>query len=53
MIGTLSSKTGYVGSSFGFALDLAKYPKDRWGKDDIEKATEAAVKRISKFVFNP
>lgn len=50
---TLSSKTGYVGSSFGFALDLAKYPKDRWGKDDIEKATEAAVKRISKFVFNP
>lgn len=49
---TLSSKTGYVGSSFGFALDLAKYPKDCWEKDDIEKATNAAIERISKFVFN-
>lgn len=49
---TLSSKSGYIGSSFGFALDLAKYPKDRWEKDDIEKATESAVKRISKFIFN-
>ena len=49
---TLSSKAGYIGSSFGFALDLAKYPKDRWEKNDIEKATEAAVERISKFVFH-
>lgn len=49
---TLSSKSGYVGSSFGFALDFAKYPKDRWEKDDIEKATEEAVKRISKFIFD-
>lgn len=49
---TLASKTGYVGSCFGFALDLAKSPNDRWGKEDIEKATEAAVKRISKFIFN-
>lgn len=50
--GSLSSKTGYIGSRFGFALDLAKYPKDRWEKDDIEKATNAAIERISKFVFN-
>ncbi len=48
----LSNKSGYVGSSFGFALDLAKCPKDRWEKDDIEQATEEAVKRISKFIFN-
>lgn len=50
-VGPLSSKTGYVGSSFGFALDLAKYPKDRWEKEDIENATNAAIERISKFVF--
>lgn len=50
-VGPLSSKTGYVGSSFGFALNLAKYPKDRWEKEDIENATNAAIERISKFVF--
>lgn len=49
---TLKSRNGYVGSSFGFALDLAKCPKDRWGKDDIAAATEAAARRITNFIFN-
>lgn len=49
---TLKSRNGYVGSSFGFALDLAKWPKDRWEKDDITAATEAAARRITNFIFN-
>ena len=49
---TLQSRNGYVGSSFGFALDLAKWPKDRWDKDDITTATRNAAHRITKFIFN-
>ena len=49
---TLKSRNGYVGSSFGFALDLAKCPKDRWEKDDIAAATEATARRITNFIFN-
>ncbi len=48
---TIQSRNGYVGSSYGFALDLAKWPKDRWEKEDISAATEAAVRRITKFIF--
>lgn len=49
---TVQSRNGYVNSRFGFALDLVKSPKDRWEKEDIEAATEAAAKRITKFIFN-
>lgn len=49
---TLKSRNGYVGSSFGFALDLAKWPKNRWVKEDIIAATDAASRRITKFIFN-
>ena len=49
---TIESRNGYVNSRFGFALDLAKWPKDRWEKTDIEAATEAAARRITKFIFN-
>ena len=49
---TIESRNGYVNSRFGFALDLAKWPKDRWEKQDIEKMTEDASKRITKFIFN-
>lgn len=49
---TLKSHNGYVGSSFGFALDLAKWSKDRWEKDDITTATDDAARRITKFIFN-
>ena len=49
---TLQSRNGYVGSSFGFALDLAKWSKDSWEKDDITTATNSAALRITKFIFN-
>ncbi|MCM1140125.1 MAG: DUF262 domain-containing HNH endonuclease family protein [Muribaculum sp.] len=49
---TIESRNGYVNSRFGFALDLAKWPKERWEKDDITAATEAAARRITKFIFN-
>lgn len=49
---TIQSKRGYRGSSFGMALDLAKYPSDTWGKEDILQSTEQVAKRISNFIFD-
>jgi len=49
---TIQSKRGYLGSSFGMALDLAKYPKDEWGKQDILESTKTIAKRIMAFIFN-
>lgn len=49
---TIQSKRGYLGSSFGMALDLAKYSKDKWGKDDILESTKAVAERITAFIFN-
>lgn len=48
---TVQSKRGYKGSRYGMALDIAKYPKDKWGKKDIEESTIIVAKRIAKFVF--
>ena len=48
----VETKTGYVGSRFGFALDLAKSTKTVWTKEDILEATDKAADRISDFVFN-
>jgi len=48
---TIQSKRGYLGSSFGMALDLAKYPFDKWGKNDIQKSTECVADRITNFIF--
>lgn len=48
----VETKTGYVGSRFGFALDLAKSSKTVWTKEDILEATDKAADRISDFVFN-
>lgn len=42
---------GYKGSRYGMALDLSKYPKDKWGKKDIEDATATVAERIAKFIF--
>lgn len=49
---TVQSKRGYQKSSFGMAIALAQYPKDRWGKEDIEEYTEKAAQRIADFIFN-
>lgn len=48
---TVQSKRGYKGSRYGMALDLSKYPKDKWGKKDIEDATTAVAERIANFIF--
>lgn len=48
---TIQSKRGYKGSRYGMALDLSKYPKDKWGKKDIEVATAIVAERIVKFIF--
>lgn len=48
---TVQSKRGYKGSRYGMALDLSKYPKDKWGKKDIEDATAIVAERIAKFIF--
>lgn len=48
---TVQSKRGYKGSRYGMALDLSKYPKDKWGKKDIEDATATVSERIANFIF--
>lgn len=48
---TIQSKRGYKGSRYGMALELSKYPKDKWGKKDIEDATAIVAERIAKFIF--
>ena len=46
------TKSGYKDSKYAIAQALTTYPKDTWTKDDIETATQKAVKRIVKFIFN-
>lgn len=48
---TIQSKRGYKGSRYGMALDLSKYPRDKWGKKDIEDATATVAERIANFIF--
>lgn len=51
--GTLvQDKKGYLGSSFGLAGALSRYPSDRWTKHDIEAANQKAAQRICNFIFN-
>lgn len=47
----ITSHHGYIGSKYQIAKDLVKYPKDTWIKDDIDKATNKAAKRIADFIF--
>lgn len=49
---TIQSKRGYRNSSYGMALDLVKYPKDTWEKEDIEEATITVTRRIAEFIFD-
>ena len=43
---------GYLDSSFSLATSLAHYGRDVWTKEDIEKARDKAIKRISDFIFS-
>ncbi|HRF40975.1 MAG TPA: DUF262 domain-containing HNH endonuclease family protein [Saprospiraceae bacterium] len=49
---SIISKSGYKDSRYAIALSLTSYPKDTWTKEDIDTATQKAVKRIVKFIFN-
>lgn len=46
------SKSGYKDSKYAIAIALTSYHKDKWEKEDIEQATQKAVKRISDFIFS-
>lgn len=49
---SILSKSGYKDSQYGIANALTNYPKDVWTKDDIDVATDKAIDRILRFVFN-
>ncbi len=49
---SILQKRGYKDSNFPIAQSLISYSKDKWEKDDIDKATQKAAKRIIKFIFN-
>ncbi len=48
---SVKDKAGYKDSSYCIALSLVNYSSDKWGKDDIEKATRKAADRIVAFIF--
>ncbi len=48
---SVKEKRGYKDSVFPIAQSLVAYPDDRWTKDDIDKATDKAAKRIVGFIF--
>lgn len=49
---SIKDKSGYKDSKYAIALALTEYPNDTWTKEDIDKATNKAVERIVKFIFN-
>ena len=48
---SIKDKSGYKKSTYAIAVDLTKYKKTTWDKDDIMAATEKAAKRIVEFIF--
>jgi hypothetical protein len=48
---SIMSKSGYKDSRYAIADALTKYLKNTWGKNDIITATNKAVARIVRFVF--
>ncbi|MFL2120292.1 DUF262 domain-containing protein [Marinilactibacillus psychrotolerans] len=48
---TITSHHGYIGSKYQLAKSLVNYPNDTWTKEDIDKATSKAAKRIADFIF--
>ncbi len=49
---SINSKSGYKDSKYTIAVALTSYHKDTWTKEDIDIATNKAVERIVKFIFN-
>lgn len=48
---TITSHHGYKGSEYKIATALVDYHKDTWTREDIDLATNKAVKRIADFIF--
>ena len=48
---SVRDKRGYKDSAFPIANSLISYPKDKWEKEDIDKATQKAAKRIAEYIF--
>lgn len=48
---SVKNKRGYKDSAFSIAQSLISYPKDKWEKEDIDKATQKAAKRIVEYIF--
>ena len=48
---SVTDKAGYKDSRYNIALALTEYSLDKWGKEDIEKATRKAANRILSFLF--
>jgi len=49
---SINNKSGYKDSRYSIAVALTNYPKEIWTKDDIDAATNKAVERIVKFIFD-
>lgn len=49
---SIIDRRGYKDSAFPIAKSLVIYPKDKWEKEDIDKATEKAAKRIIEYIFS-
>ena len=49
---SIKKKAGYKASNYAIAKALTTYSKDKWEKDDIDKATEKAAARIIEFIFS-
>ena len=49
---SIQEKTGYLNSKYNIAQKLSNYPSDTWTRDDIATATNKAIDRILKFIFN-
>lgn len=49
---SVRDKQGYKDSVFPIAASLVLYPKDKWEKTDIDKATKKAAERIADYIFS-
>lgn len=48
---SINDKSGYKDSRYQIAMALTNYSENTWEKRDIEKATQKAAERITKFIF--
>lgn len=49
---SVKDKRGYKDSEFPIAKSLVVYSRDKWGRKDIDDATEKAAQRIVDYIFS-